>query len=660
MSSINLINSQIDVASIVDALIASESTPVTRMQNNVSSLQTKINAYQSINTKLASLLTKADAVVYNGSTAPLRTPGSFLDRFENSIFTNRTVTSSNNDVITAAASHGTASGTYSITVSNLATAKSVAADNFADVDTTSIGTGTFVITAGSSDPVTITIDSSNNTLDGIRKAINAADAGVNATIINDGSGTPYRLLVTAKDTGTASTFSITDNLSGGKALNLTQKVAAEDATFEVNGIAITKSSNTITDVIDGVSFTLHDESASAVKLTVGNDVEGIVTALQNLASAYNDLNSAISSQSQYNSTTKTAGVLSGDSTLRSIQSRVQSTLSQSVSNSFTNYSVLSQVGFSFNNNGSIAVDASKLRTALNTDITKVAALFLGDGAISDSRVSYDSQAGATQAGTYAVAVTTLATQAAVSGDRAVTTLDLGSNPYERLTITGSGSSTPVNVDLLTGDTLSDVLSKINTALTAGGLAMTAADDGSGKIKFVSANYGSDQTVTVTSNLDSAAGTSGFGTSAASGTGTNIAGTINGHAATGTGLKLTGASGQPEEGLVLTISQTSTGSYGTIKIAAGFTYADGNSPLVNLRSALDTITDSLSGPIHNATDALSSNITNLKKRITEYQERLDIRRELLTREYTAADTALRQLQVTQSSLSSQTASLSKIG
>ncbi len=651
MSSINLINSQIDVGSIVDGLIGIESAPVTRMQNKASSLQNKISAYQSINTKLSALLSKVDAVVYNGSTAPLLTPGSFVDRLERSIFLNRTVTSSNEPVITATASHGTASGTYAITVSNLATAQSVAADNFADINTTSVGTGTLVITTGSSDPITVTVDSSNNTLDGLRKAINAASAGVTATIINDGSGTPYRLLLTSDATGTENGFTLQNNLTGGTALNFTQKIAAENAAFEVNGISITKSSNTISDVIDGISFTLHDESASAVKLTVGNDVDAMVTALKGIATSYNELNAAISSQYRYNADTGTAGILSGDSTLRSIQSKVQGTLSQSVSNAYTSYNVLSQVGFSFNNDGTITVDESKLRAALNSDITKVAALFLGEGAISDTRVSYDGQSSATQAGSYAIEISSLASQAKVTGGQAVTVL----SSDETLTITVGGTADPVTVNLNAGEDLSAVLAKINAALTAAGAGASAVNNGSDRIQFVSTEYGSTQAITVTSSLDPAAGTSGFSTTTASATGTDIAGTIGGTAATGSGLKLTSTAGDAT-GLVLLINQSSVGSYGTIAVSNDYTQADGSSPLVNLRGALKSITDPLSGPIHHATDGLSSSIKDLKNRIMDYQERLDIRRELLTREYSAADTALRQMQVTLSSLSGQIAKL----
>jgi flagellar hook-associated protein 2 len=162
------------------------------------------------------------------------------------------------------------------------------------------------------------------------------------------------------------------NLTGGQALGLAQTMPAADAQLNVNGITITKSSNTISDVIDGVTLNLKAKTSSAVNVTVNADTNGVVSALNDLVSAYNDVNSLFSAQFTYNSTTETAGVLSGDSTLRSIQTNLQSVFMQSIS----------QVGLSFNNDGSLTLDETKLSDALSSDATGVAALLLGDGAAS--------------------------------------------------------------------------------------------------------------------------------------------------------------------------------------------------------------------------------------------------------------------------------------
>ena len=178
------------------------------------------------------------------------------------------------------------------------------------------------------------------------------------------------------------------------------------------------------------------------------------------------------------------------------------------------------------------------------------------------------------------------------------------------------------------------------------------------LQIKTTEYGSTQSLSVISDLEAGAGTSGIGALLLTSNGLDIAGRINGDAAAGSGLTLTATTGAAT-GLSLLIAQTATGSYGTVRVSAGSTSTEGSSPLVNLRSALNGITDPLSGPIQHATDAYNTNIRELNKRIREYQDRLEIRRELLTAQYSAADEALRMLTISQSSLTNQIASLSKL-
>lgn len=657
-SSINLIGSALDVGTIVDTLIYVEREPVRMMESQVTALQSKVSAYQSLNTKLSALADKVNILLFGDTEAPFNQPYSFADRLKDSVFTKCAITSSDDSTISASANNPTSVGTYAITVSSLAQARTMAAAGFADL-ATQTGTGTLTITTGSSDPVTVTINSQNNTLTGVCGAINNANAGVTATIVNDGSATPYRLLITANDSGTANSFSITDNLSGGQALGLTESQAAVDAQFIVNGVSITKSSNTVSDVIDGVTFTLKDVTATPVSLHVEKDIDAIVTAFNEFVSAYNTVNSFINSQFAYNSTTETSGVLAGDSTLRRIQSNLQNQLVQSISNPYTDYGIASQAGLDFNRDGSLSLNETELREALAEDFTSVAALFLGNGTpsggatVSDSRVLYGGKTAATQDGTYAIQITTLAQQAIAAGTQTVTTL---SND-ETLTIT-YGTSTAI-VNLLQDDDLITVLSKINSALATEGIAATATDDGAGGIQISTNSYGSSQTITVASDGDGSAGTTGFSTTPVVATGVDIAGTIGGHAAVGNGLTLTGAAGQPEEGLSITVSQTTTGSYGTITIAPETEGVEGDSILMNLFSVLDGITDPLSGPIYNAKDGLNKNIEAINDRISDYEARLEVRREILTAQFSAADEALRLLTVTQANLTSQLNGLSQL-
>jgi flagellar hook-associated protein 2 len=655
-SSIDLTSSVLDVGTIVDSLIYVDGAPMRLIQNQVTALQNKASAYQSLNTKLSALSDKVNSLLFGDTNAPFVQPTSFSDRLSSSIFSQCAVTSSDDSLIAATASSANATGSYSITVSSLARANTEASSGFADTTTTQTGTGTLTITTGSNAPVSVTIDSSNNTLRGVCEAINNSRAGVTATIINDGSATPYKLLITANDTGTANSFTISDGLSGGQALGFSQTQGATDAQFLVNGVSITKSSNTISDVISGVTFTLKDETASPVTLRVDRDADSIVKAINEFITAYNAVNTYINSQFAYNASTKTAGLLSGDATLRHIQSKLQSQFTQTISNSFTDYTTLGQVGLDFNRDGSLSLNESDFRAALSDDFSSVAALFLGEGpppggtSVTDSRVTYGGKTSATQPGTYDILISTLAQQASATGNQTVTAL--ASN--ETLTIT-NGTATAV-VSLLQNDTITDVLSKINNELSAQGIAATAVNDGTDRIRIATANYGSSESFTIVSDVSDTPGSTGFGTSPVVATGVDIAGTINGHAAVGNGLTLTGAAGQPEEGLALTIAQTTTGSYGSITVAPAMGTGETSSALMSLFSALDGLTDPLSGPIHNATDGLNKSIDQLNNEIDAYQTRLDKEKEMLTQLYNQADEALRLMKVTQASLASQLSSL----
>ncbi len=378
MSSINVISGGLDVTTIVEQLMEIERQPETLMQNQITKNNNKVTAFQNLNTKLSTLLNKINKLIYKaGDSDSLLTPSSFEDRLRQSIFSARKAASSDDSLVSATGTQGTASGTYAITVSSLAQARSMASANFADTDTTTVGTGTLVFQTGTNDPVTVTIDSSNSTLKGLRNAINAANAGVTATIINDGSANPYRLVIASNDTGTEKAFTLADNLSGGTALAMTETQAAADAIFTVNSVSITKSSNTISDVIDGVTLNLQANTTSAVSVTVSTDIDSIVSAFTELATAYNDLNTFFSSQFTYNTATKTAGLLSGDSTVRSVQSKVQQLFTQSVSNGFTTFGVISQIGLSVSRDGTAVVNETKLRSLLSSDLEGVAGLVLG-------------------------------------------------------------------------------------------------------------------------------------------------------------------------------------------------------------------------------------------------------------------------------------------
>jgi len=211
----------------------------------------------------------------------------------------------------------------------------------------------------------------------------------------------------------------------------------------------------------------------------------------------------------------------------------------------------------------------------------------------------------------------------------------------------------VEVDISGAVAIGDALGLINNALSGANIAAIATDDGTGRIKIATNNYGSSQNISVRSDFG---GSSGFSTSTTSDTGVNIAGTIGGYTAVGNGLTLTGAVNEPIEGLSLSIAQTTTGNYVTVTIASETVGVEGKSILMNMQTLLDGITDPLSGPLYSSKDAINKNIKNLNDQISNYEDRLTVKQQMLTDEYNRVDTALKQLQLAQSSISSALSSL----
>jgi len=197
--SIDGIASGLDTTSIVEALVEAESGKLTMMEEQVAEKTSKITSYNAVSALLIGLQTKVSALANESS------------------YDTYAVSNTNEDYLTAAVS-GTdvATGSYTISVNQLAQNHQVASQGFADTDTSTIGTGAYTVQLGMSSARTITIDSSNNTLEGLKDAINDADMGIKASIINDGSeNNPYRLLLTSSSTGLENEISITNSLSGG-------------------------------------------------------------------------------------------------------------------------------------------------------------------------------------------------------------------------------------------------------------------------------------------------------------------------------------------------------------------------------------------------------------------------------------------------------------
>ena len=359
----------IDTASLITKLMAAERQPETILQNKVSSAQTQISVFNQIKNALDSF----ESVVNGMNTS--------------SGFISRASTMTDSSVATATVDSTAQPGSHTIQVTSLAQFQRQISDtSYASSSSLNFNSGTITIgKTGSTDtPVSITISEGQNSLSGIVSAINGSGANVSATIINDGSG--YRLIVTGKDTNnytmdasgltTAPLAPNGDVYEAPTFANGTGYLEGQPSSFTVDGIAMTRTSNSVSDVIPGVTLNLLKDGGSSTTLTVTSDIAGVTAKINSFVNSYNTAMTLLSKQSSYDSTTKTAGTLAGDSTVRDIKRQLQSVISSAVSGVNGNLNVLSSIGISTNyQDGTLKVDSTKLATALNTNFDAVADLF---------------------------------------------------------------------------------------------------------------------------------------------------------------------------------------------------------------------------------------------------------------------------------------------
>jgi flagellar hook-associated protein 2 len=407
------------IDSIVTGLMTLEQQPITQIKTQVSSYNTKLTAYGTLKSGLSTFQAAVDKL----ATAAK--------------FTAQSAKLTDSSSLAATADGTAANGSYSIAVTQLATSQKLATSAYASA-TDIIGTGTLNISFGTytaspasftanadKQALSITIDSTNNTLSGIRDAINAKNASVSASIVNDGSGN--RLVITSKDTGAVNSLKIdvtdTDgNSTDGSGLsalaydplstvgagkNMTQLVGAQNALLTVDGLSISKPSNTLNDVIQGVTLNLKSITSVNATLEISTDTDTIQASVQNFVDAYNKLNSSLRDLTKFvEGGSSSNGPLLGDSATRDIMVKLKSMLARP-STTATTFRTLSDIGVKSGENGVLTLDSAKLTTALNTNLTDVAKLFAPSATTSDPQVTYVSSSNKTQTGTYAINVSQL-------------------------------------------------------------------------------------------------------------------------------------------------------------------------------------------------------------------------------------------------------------
>lgn len=515
--------------------------------------------------------------------------------------------SDNSQVAVNALNPEAVAGTYRLNVSQVAQSQSLSSGTFASRDA-EVGTGSLTLRFGdwdgagnfnldaNAEGATIDIDDSNNSLGGLRDAINKADIGVQASIV--GQEGSYQLLLTSP-TGAQRELEITATEDAGapglSAFNfnetgksLDQKQAGQDAILTVNGLEVTRSTNSIDDVIDGVEFDLFNaNSAEDITINITDDRAMAETAIRDFVEAYNTFYEEARRLQDNERDEDGQGSLNNDSLASNLMRSVRSQLGAAVPGLDQDVSSLGAIGIRTRLDGTLefADDGgpTDFSSVMENNFSAVKDLFVPSLESDNARLSVTSFGNRTQAGEYNVEITQEATRGQLTAGAAdAFPLDSTGKDYGfTIAVDGAESGTITLPDksyasleevatelqtLINSDTaLRDAGSKVNVSVEAGALV------------FESAAYGRDSSVAITGvGVDAGE----LGLSEATGvTGLDVAGTFNGEEGFGYGRVLRGALRSPAEGLVVDTGSAASGTTGTINFSRGFA--------ANLSSTLDT-------------------------------------------------------------------------
>jgi len=640
------IGSGVLTSDLVEQLVAAERRPTeVRLDQKTERTEALISAYGMLRSAVTEL------------RLPMRQLGS-ADAMKSF-----SATSSGSNIDVSVDASKASRGSYSLDVKSLAQSQALASrDVFADRDATSVGRGTMTLQVGDK-TTNITIDSSNDTLQGLANAINEANAGVSAGVIDTGNG--FQLVLSADETGEANAVNISvtedgaapglsrfafdtadpENMDG-----MRQTIAASDAVMEINGVEIRRATNTIENVVDGLTFNITGEGKSTIK--VEQDTAAVAERVQAFVDKFNELQGTIRELSSFDSETGQGSILTGDSTVRNIQNQLKRVLTDIIPG-LENASVrsLADVGIGTDfRTGELQFDSQKFQQQLRENPDDVTALFAEQGRTSDSQVEFVRSGSNTQPGNYDINVTQMASRGTLNYAIPDTADAIQVQADNSFTFRVDGA-TNATVSIAAGDySGADFAAAIqealrnNSALSAAGRSVQVGYDATEGLTFTSNRFGSDSNVSLTSlnnvtGLNTATGTTGL----------DVQGTINGQTAQGDGqvLFLANSAGGDAAGLQVRITGGDVGNRGSVKFIEGVS-----------ERAVDAITSILGadGALSSRTDALNRDLERIQEDRIKLDLRIESYQERLVKQFSAADSLISQLNNTRDYVTQQLAAL----
>lgn len=360
--------SGIDLEGLLTKLMTAEQAPLTALAKKVTSTNTRISSLGTLNTALDALKTAAAAL----KTSVAQTATQKYATFSASSSTPAVAT------VSTTTDADVAAGSYKLTNIVVATAQQIRKSGIAVPS----GAGSLSIQVGTGKAVSVEIGA-GETLASISRSINNSGAGVTTTVVND--GTADYLVVKADSTGAANTISITGSGTGWSAFDFNSSTTAgwtvqttpTNASLKIDGIAVTSASNSVTS-ISGLKIDLLTAGDTTVTVTK-DSTTSLTSALNAFITAYNSANTTMTTMGAYNATTKVAGALQGDSTLRLAQNQIRAVLFGAAAGGTSAYQHLSDIGVSVAKDGSMSLNTTKLNKAISADFSGVANLVASAG-----------------------------------------------------------------------------------------------------------------------------------------------------------------------------------------------------------------------------------------------------------------------------------------
>ncbi len=353
--------SGVDVASLAQGLADAERVPQENVLNGkISKNEARVSGYSAISFMLKgvkdAMTALKDANSFNASN----------------------VTNANTASFGATATTSAAAGSYSVKVNSLAQPQRSISGGFAS-GSTSLNDGasfSLSLSVDGATASTITVEAGEDTPQGVVEAINAADNGLTAKLVNTGEAdTPYKIVLTS-ETGLAENFAISTDSVLVSPLTFSISQAASDASLTVDGVDYTRTSNSITDIISGVTLDLNATATAASSLSLTRDTAQVKEKITALVTAYNEANEILNEVTNPKSELEQYGAtLVGDSVARQVKTQLREMMLGQSSSPGTNVGALWQMGISTDKAGVMSIDSTKLDTALSTNFADVVTTF---------------------------------------------------------------------------------------------------------------------------------------------------------------------------------------------------------------------------------------------------------------------------------------------